>query len=376
MPLLDEYRALRAGRRPRRPIDARAACCSRAPIGATYLQGLLTNDIAALAPGTGCYAAYLTAQGTDDRRHAGVRDRGQPARRSRRRRRARRCAIAGPSSSSARMSRFRTSPHPRPQIGVYGPRAAEVLEAALAAGPNCRASRRRRRSCFASMPSYAQQALGLSAAPRRSCCASDDVGRDGVRRRACRSNRQDGSRGVAARGGGGRRRSRRRRKRAASRRAGRSFTSTWTKTRFRSRPGSRIARSASRRAATSGRKSSSACCIAGMAASREGSSGIEFDPSARCAGARGSHPRRRRAMSARSRAPCSRRRSAVRSRLATCTATSCSREQRSTSAAAQPSVTALPFVTRNARSHLRASRLRAGRHATGSWAFFSCSSCS
>jgi len=29
----------------------------------SYLQGLLTNDIAALVPGTGCYAAMLTAQG-------------------------------------------------------------------------------------------------------------------------------------------------------------------------------------------------------------------------------------------------------------------------------------------------------------------------
>src|SRR5262249_34445620 len=29
----------------------------------TYLQGLLTNDIAALRPGQGCYSAYLTAQG-------------------------------------------------------------------------------------------------------------------------------------------------------------------------------------------------------------------------------------------------------------------------------------------------------------------------
>ena len=29
----------------------------------SYLQGMLTNDIAALAPGTGCYAALLTAQG-------------------------------------------------------------------------------------------------------------------------------------------------------------------------------------------------------------------------------------------------------------------------------------------------------------------------
>jgi tRNA-modifying protein YgfZ len=30
---------------------------------ATWLQGLLTNDILALAPGTGCYAAHLTPQG-------------------------------------------------------------------------------------------------------------------------------------------------------------------------------------------------------------------------------------------------------------------------------------------------------------------------
>jgi folate-binding protein YgfZ len=30
---------------------------------ASYLQGLLTNDIVALTPGTGCYSAYLTAQG-------------------------------------------------------------------------------------------------------------------------------------------------------------------------------------------------------------------------------------------------------------------------------------------------------------------------
>ena len=30
---------------------------------ATYLQGLLTNDIVSLKPGEGCYAAYLTPQG-------------------------------------------------------------------------------------------------------------------------------------------------------------------------------------------------------------------------------------------------------------------------------------------------------------------------
>src|SRR3984893_4726847 len=30
---------------------------------ATYLQGLVTNDVVALKPGEGCYAAYLTPQG-------------------------------------------------------------------------------------------------------------------------------------------------------------------------------------------------------------------------------------------------------------------------------------------------------------------------
>ena len=30
---------------------------------ASYLQGLLTNDIAALVAGSGCYSAYLTPQG-------------------------------------------------------------------------------------------------------------------------------------------------------------------------------------------------------------------------------------------------------------------------------------------------------------------------
>jgi folate-binding Fe-S cluster repair protein YgfZ len=30
---------------------------------ATYLHGLLTNDVAGLKAGQGCYAAYLTSQG-------------------------------------------------------------------------------------------------------------------------------------------------------------------------------------------------------------------------------------------------------------------------------------------------------------------------
>src|ERR1051326_6758662 len=43
--------------------DARGRIALRGGDRASYLQGLLTNDIAALTPGHGCYAAYLTAQG-------------------------------------------------------------------------------------------------------------------------------------------------------------------------------------------------------------------------------------------------------------------------------------------------------------------------
>jgi tRNA-modifying protein YgfZ len=59
---IKDYAAIREG----------AALGSLAPRGliglaggdrASYLQGLLTNDIQALQPGSGCYAAWLTAQG-------------------------------------------------------------------------------------------------------------------------------------------------------------------------------------------------------------------------------------------------------------------------------------------------------------------------
>lgn len=62
MTLDEDYRALRGG-------AALGALAPRAPISlagrdrASFLQGLLTNDVAALAPGTGCYAAWLTPQG-------------------------------------------------------------------------------------------------------------------------------------------------------------------------------------------------------------------------------------------------------------------------------------------------------------------------
>ena len=62
MTISDQYRALRE-------TAVIGAVSPRKTIGisgkdrAVYLQGLLTNDIQALAPGTGCYAAWLTPQG-------------------------------------------------------------------------------------------------------------------------------------------------------------------------------------------------------------------------------------------------------------------------------------------------------------------------
>ena len=59
---LPEYAALResAGIGA---ISARAQIAVAGNDRGSFLQGLLTNDIQALTPGTGCYAAWLTPQG-------------------------------------------------------------------------------------------------------------------------------------------------------------------------------------------------------------------------------------------------------------------------------------------------------------------------
>ena len=59
---LPEYAALResAGIGA---ISARAQIAVAGNDRGSFLQGLLTNDIQALMPGTGCYAAWLTPQG-------------------------------------------------------------------------------------------------------------------------------------------------------------------------------------------------------------------------------------------------------------------------------------------------------------------------
>lgn len=62
MPPPDGYNALRIGAAWTVP-PGRGWIAVGGADRATFLQGLLTNDVAALAPGGGCYAAYLTPQG-------------------------------------------------------------------------------------------------------------------------------------------------------------------------------------------------------------------------------------------------------------------------------------------------------------------------
>src|SRR4051794_8833461 len=57
-----QYRALHEGA-VLGEIAARGQIAVSGRDRATFLQGLLTNDIQALTPGSGCYSAWLTAQG-------------------------------------------------------------------------------------------------------------------------------------------------------------------------------------------------------------------------------------------------------------------------------------------------------------------------
>jgi folate-binding protein YgfZ len=58
----DEYGHIREGAAIG-AVSPRHQIAVAGPDRATYLQGLLTNDIPALSPGTGCYSAWLTPQG-------------------------------------------------------------------------------------------------------------------------------------------------------------------------------------------------------------------------------------------------------------------------------------------------------------------------
>ena len=62
MTALEPYRAARRGA-AFIDLSERGRLVLTGADRASYLQGLLTNDVAALGPGEGCYAAYLTPQG-------------------------------------------------------------------------------------------------------------------------------------------------------------------------------------------------------------------------------------------------------------------------------------------------------------------------
>jgi folate-binding protein YgfZ len=167
MSLLDQYHALRRsagivdrsgrGRRVLTGADRRA-----------YLQGLLSNDIDALVPGSGCYATYLTAQG---RMIADVRvfETGD------------RLLVdldgATAQAVADRWSQFIFSEDVQvqnisaatAQIGVYGPRAADALVAAFkrAGEPDAQHLR--------SLPVYANTRWDFHGRPAF-VLVSDDIG--------------------------------------------------------------------------------------------------------------------------------------------------------------------------------------------------------
>jgi folate-binding protein YgfZ len=132
MSLLDQYYALR---RSAGIVDrsARGRLLLTGADRRAYLQGLLSNDIDALVPGSGCYATYLTAQGRmiADMRVFEMGD-------------ALLVDLDGTIAQAVadRWSRFIFSEDVQvqnisattAQIGVYGPRAADALVAAFNPG--------------------------------------------------------------------------------------------------------------------------------------------------------------------------------------------------------------------------------------------------
>ena len=195
---------------------------------ASYLQGMLTNDIVALAGRAGVLRLLPHRPGPDDLGPVGVRARRRDAADPARRRRARRCSRSWISSSSARTCSSATSPKRLPAL-----RCSDLKRRGV--------DRRRGRD-----------GVGRTACPTgRGGQPADDCGRRAGHRAARRrcgrrgvraARRRDAvRRGVAGRAG------RRcggavampRQRRCGSRAACRGFTATWTRTRFRSKRTSR-----------------------------------------------------------------------------------------------------------------------------------------
>jgi tRNA-modifying protein YgfZ len=125
----------------------------------SYLHGLLTNDILALAPGGGCYAALLTPQGrmVSDMRVLELGERtliDLPGRTADAVRQRLEDFIF---SEDVTVEDVRGS---HVQCGLYGPRAAEILSGVLTSGDEADAARRRQLSTMKPNDNVEQQFHG------------------------------------------------------------------------------------------------------------------------------------------------------------------------------------------------------------------------
>jgi tRNA-modifying protein YgfZ len=174
MSLVDQYRALRQGAGIVDRSD-RGRLALRGADRRSYLQGLLSNDIAALTPGSGCYATYLTAQG---RMIADMRvfELGEELL----------VELDGTLAETVadRWSQFifsedvevRNISASTTEVGIYGPQAAAVLSAALrSGGATTDASFAPDARGFATLPIYASVGRMLGG-HQITLLASDEIG--------------------------------------------------------------------------------------------------------------------------------------------------------------------------------------------------------
>ena len=219
------------GVRAARSLRRAASCWSAAPEAAEYLQGQLTNDVEALTPGEGCYAALLDRKGHmqadmrvlrlgdggDLARHRAGGARGRPRATSR-------CTRSAARSRSSDVDRGAGDP--------------------LADRPAQRRARRHRRRC----PEHACEAAAVGGVE----CLAVGTAR-GIDLIAAGRRRRAPARGAARRR---RRRGRRRGRRDPPHRGrhARASAPRWAPRRCPPRPASSSAPSASPRAATSARR--------------------------------------------------------------------------------------------------------------------------
>ena len=174
----DDYRALEDGAALLDRSAARGRLLLTGADRRSYLHGLLTNDITALTEGRGCYAALLTPQGRmiSDMRVTELGDR---------------VLVDLPVSTAGavrqRLADFifsedvevRDAGSEIAQLGLYGPRSAQVIVAALALEtPGPAAANAERQDRFESLPAGAGIQAAFGDTPLVVVC-SDDFGRAG-----------------------------------------------------------------------------------------------------------------------------------------------------------------------------------------------------